>query len=293
MNNLKSGMENINPEKGIKVPDLDDNLSSIKEEIQKALKNKKSGEKHGITIQGTIPVDKAITSKDIKIKQGKDRVATGIPGLDEIMGGGFEQGSVNIIGGGPGSGKSIFCMQFLVDGARMFNEKGIYITFEESSKNLKKHLKEFGWDLEELEKQEMITILEYAPDQANQVLEEGGGIIDSIIERTKPKRIVIDSLTAFTLLYKDELSKIQASLKFFKIIQKWDCTALLTAETDLNADSHKSTIMEFEVDGVLLLYNTRKDDTRERALEILKLRGIHHSTKIFPIKISDSGIEVF
>ena len=279
--------------KGIKVPDLDNPkemqqekpaaaLTSIKAKIQENLKEKKPGEKHGLFLSGTIPVDKPDAKKDKKIRPAVEKVLTGIEGMDKVMGGGFEEGSVNIVGGGPGSGKSILATQFLVNGVTKYKEAGIYITFEETRGKLIKHMKGFGWDLEELEKDGMLTVLEYSPSQVNKILEEGGGIIDSIIEKSKAKRIVIDSLTAFTLLFRDDLSKIEASIKLFNLIQTWGCTALLTAESDPNPEKHKSTMIEFEVDGVILLYNLRKEDTRERALEILKLRGIHHSTKIFP-----------
>lgn len=268
-------------------------LASLKEQVLASLKKKGTGEKQGILSTGKIPIEKPAVKKELVIRKGKNRIATGIDGLDDEMGGGFEPGSVNIIGGGPGSGKSIFCMQFLVNGITKYNEAGIYITFEESSAKLKKHFSEFSWNLDALEEEGKLTIIEYTPEQVNKLLEEGGGVIDAILEKSKAKRIVVDSLTAFTMLFRDELSRIQASLKLFKLIDHWECTALLTAEADPDPGSHKSTMMEFEVDGVILLYNIRKEDIRERALEILKLRGIHHSTKIFPMKIEDKGMVIF
>ncbi|MFH1316031.1 MAG: ATPase domain-containing protein [Candidatus Woesearchaeota archaeon] len=265
----------------------------IKAAIQKELKQKKEGEKHQLLSNGKIPVQKQGDPIKTKINAPNNRVQTGIEGLDKIMHGGFERNSVNIIGGGAGSGKSILCMQFLMNGVKKYNEPGIYITFEEDKKKMLKHMKQFGWDLEKLESENKLAVIEYTPEQVGKLLEEGGGVIDNMIEKMGAKRIVIDSLTAFTMLHRDELAKIQASLALFRLMQKWACTALLTAESDPDPEKHKSTIMEFEVDGVILLYYLRKGDTRERALEILKLRGLAHSTKIFPMKITDNGIVIF
>jgi len=279
--------------KPVVIKDREDKEEDVKEAKPFLLKHKKEGEKHAILTTGKIPERREEVKKETRVKESSDRVPTGIKGLDEVMGGGLEQGSVNIIGGGPGSGKSIFCMQFLVNGALKFNEPGIYITFEENKKKLIKHMKSFGWDLEKLEKEDKLTIVEYTPQQVKKLLSEGGGIIDNVIEKNKVKRMVIDSLTAFTLLHKDALEKIEASLALFNMVSEWGCTALLTAESEPDPSQHKAMIMEFEVDGVILLYNVRKEDTRERSLEILKLRGIHHASKIFPMKVTDQGIEIY
>ena len=286
--------------KGKKSPIIDDtdepekkDFSKIRDEIKKSLKGKKEGEKHQLLSTGAIPVNKPAKAKETEISSPEDHVPTGIPGLDKVMGGGFEKGSVTIIGGGAGSGKSILCMQFLINGILKYKETGIYITFEESRDKIIKHMSGFGWPIKQLIKDQKLEIIEYSPGQVAKLLSEGGGAIDAAIEKLKAKRLVIDSLTAFTLLHKDDLSKIESSLNLFSMMRQWECTALLIAESDPDPESHKSTVMEFEVDGVILLYNIRKGDVRERALEILKLRGIHHSTKIFPIKVLDTGIEVY
>ena len=80
------------------------------------------------------------------------RIATGIPGLDNLIGGGFKEKSVNLVAGGPGTGKTIFALQFLLDGLKR-GEAGIYITFEEKRRNIYEDVLEFGWDLEKYEKQ--------------------------------------------------------------------------------------------------------------------------------------------
>ncbi|MBI2136884.1 hypothetical protein HYU06_07475 [Candidatus Woesearchaeota archaeon] len=222
-----------------------------------------------------------------------DRVHTGIPGLDNVMGGGFRHNTVNLLGGGAGSGKSIFCMQYLIEGIRKHNENGVYISFEESVEKIKEDMASFDWDLNKLEKEKKLVILYYSPEQIQKVLDSGGGIVRDEIEAIKAKRIVIDSLTAFTLLHEYDLQKRKSVLHLFDAIYKWNVTAVLTGEHEPDIDHHRSNVMEFEVDCVLLLYNLRKGDVRERSLEVFKMRGSKHSQKIFPMKISDDGVSIF
>ena len=223
----------------------------------------------------------------------KDRVSTGIPGLNDVMEGGFRRNTVNLIGGGAGCGKSIFCMQFLVEGIERYNEAGVYISFEENESKILKDFEEFKWDLQKKIGEKKLIILYYTPEQVEKVLEAGGGTVRDVIESIDAKRLVIDSLTAFTLLFETEFKKRKAVLALFDAIQKWGCTALMTSEQEPDPDKHKSTIMEFETDGVILLYNIRKGDIRERSLEIFKMRATKHAQKIFPMKISNKGIVIY
>ncbi|MDP2906818.1 MAG: ATPase domain-containing protein [Nanoarchaeota archaeon] len=247
--------------------------------------------KHKISVQtGRLKVGKEPVTKE---KGSEERVSTGIPGLDEVMSGGFEKNSINLISGGAGTGKSIFAMQFIINGITQFNEPGIYITFEEEKEKIQKHMQKMGWDLKKLGDEGKLMIIEYTPDKVKKMLAEGGGDIEWAMGKIKAKRIVIDSLTAFALLFKDELARREAFLDLFRIIEKWDCTALLVVEHEADLERHDSMDVEFEVDGIILLYYLRKGDIRNRALEILKLRGSEHASRIFPMKITDQGIKIY
>ena len=220
------------------------------------------------------------------------RVETGIPNLDPLIQGGVLRNSVNLVAGGAGTGKTIFAMQFLIHGIKKFNEAGIYITFEEKKKKVYQDMLEFGWDLEKYEKEGKFIFLEYTPEQVKNILTEGGGIVENIIESTNAKRLVIDSITSFALLYEDELTKKEASLALFELIDKWNCTGMLTSQ-DASKDGHSiSAAMEFEVDGIILLYHVKKAATRERALEILKMRGTKIPEKTFALEITPQGIKI-
>lgn len=234
------------------------------------------------------------TKAQIK-KPSKDakRVKTAIPGFDDVTEGGFESGSTNLIVGGAGSGKTIFSTQFLINGIDKFGENGLYLTFEEDKEKLAAHLSKFGWDFQGYKKKGNLAVIEFSPEQVERFLQEGGGIIESTISKINAKRIVLDSLTAFLLLYKGELERKKACLTLFKMLQKWGCTSLLIAEHEPDPEKHVSSLLEFETDSVILLYNVKKGDFREREMEILKMRGTHHSSSIFPMKITNKGISIF
>jgi circadian clock protein KaiC len=255
----------------------------------------RGGVSHNVSLKdGKVQIKRdSVEIKPADVKFSVERAMTGIGGVDKVMGGGFERDSVNIVCGGPGTGKSIFALQFLVNGAEKYGEPGVYITFEETKDKIIKHMAEFGWDLKKLESSNKLIIIEYTPEHVKKLLAEGGGEVDLAVEKIGAKRIVIDSLTAFALLFKDDLARMEAFLDLFKLVHRWGCTALLVSEDEQDIEMHHPNNVEFEVDGVILLYNIRKGDVRERALEVLKMRGIGHSNKIFPMKITGRGVVVF
>ncbi len=229
-------------------------------------------------------------NKSLDKKNKISRISTGIEGFNDLIEGGLEINSTNIVIGGPGSGKTIFATEFLVCGLKN-NEKCLYVTFEEKKDQFYKNMKEFGWDLQEYENNGLFTFLEYTPSKVKTMLEEGGGSIESIIVSRKISRIVIDSITSFALLFEDELAKREAALSLFNMIKKWNCTSLLTVEDDQeNSSSSKS--VEFESDAIIILYFTRVKDTRQRYVEILKMRGTKHSEKIHKFEITKKGIKI-
>jgi len=218
----------------------------------------------------------------------RKRVSTGTPAIDKLVGG-FKEKSVNLIIGGTGSGKTIMAMQFLVDGARK-GEHGIYITFEEKKEKAYDDMCSLGWDIEKYEKEGKIEFLEYTPEQVRKIVTEGGGEIETIIEKMKAKRLVIDSMTSFALLYKDELARKEAALFLFELINKWNCTALLTSQAVEEVKMFSE--IEFEVDSLIVLYHGKFKGIRRRGLEILKMRGTKIPAKTFPFEITSKGIIV-
>lgn len=222
-----------------------------------------------------------------------ERIPSGIPGLDDEIEGGFIRNSVNLVAGSPGAGKSIFAMQFLLEGLRQ-GESCLFVSFEENKSSVYKYMATFGWDLEAYEDRRKFFFMRYSPSQVYKLLEEGGGMVENIIRTYGVTRIAIDSMTSFTLLYRDELAVREALLSLFNLIGEWRCTTVLTAEQESNPEQHKPSIIEFEVDSVILLYNFRtSQNVRQRVAEILKMRGTRFAQKIFPMKIESRGLSFY
>jgi len=220
------------------------------------------------------------------------RVSTGILGFDTLINGGFDYHSINLVAGGSGSGKSIFALQFLLSGIKN-RERVLYVTFEEKKKEFYDDMKQVGWDLEKAEKSGKFLFLEYSPEKVKMMLDEGGGAIESIVLKNKITRIVIDSISSFSLLFDGEQARRKAILGLFDIIRKWDVTTLLTVQHNPSSkkDHGGLSYVEFEADSIVLLYYVRTGPTRQRFLEVLKMRGTKHSKEMHSFTI-DRGINI-
>ncbi len=219
-----------------------------------------------------------------------ERVSTGIANLDSLIEGGFKKNSTNLVVGETGSGKTIFGVQFLIEGIKK-GEKCIFITFEESKNEFYSNMAKFGFNLKNLEQEGKFFFLEYTPEKVKTMLEEGGGIIETLVLTKNIKRVVIDSMTSFGLLFENDLEKRRSLLALFSMLKKWDCTTILAYEKDVSGnDKVAPNILEFESDSIVLLHFPRNEKERERYLEILKMRGTRHSSQIHKFSIEKNGI---
>ncbi|MCX6767415.1 MAG: AAA family ATPase [Candidatus Micrarchaeota archaeon] len=221
------------------------------------------------------------------------KVKSGIPGLDRLIGGGFERESVVLVTGDAGSGKSTLAMQFLCNGASQYDEPGILITFEERREDIIKHMKSYGWDIEALEKEKKIKILEYPPHEVERFISEGE-IIRDLISDLKAKRMVIDSMTSFALVFDNEYKMRLGVLKAIDSLKKWGCTALLISEGSVTEQGEVRDRfgIEYLVDGTIYLYNKRVRDYRQKLVEIVELKGVKHDNAIHQLVFGRKGISV-
>lgn len=230
--------------------------------------------------------------RQAKILKKSPRAGTGIPGLDRLIEGGFERNSINLVSGGSGSGKSIIAIQFLMAGAQK-GEPTLYVSFEEKKDEFYSNMKKFGWDLQKLENSGKFIFLEYSPEKVKMTLDEGGGTIETLILRHKITRMVIDSVTSFSLLFDDTLSKKQANLALFNIISKWNITTMMTVQNDPAGEKgDEISTIEFEADSIILLYYLKIKGKRKRFIEVLKMRGTNHSKATHAFEINRGGIKI-
>jgi len=223
-----------------------------------------------------------------------EKVPTGIKGLDALTEGGYEKNSAVLVMGGGGCGKSIFATQFLIEGIINHKETGIYISFEENKDKFYRHMDRFGWDLPKLEEQGRFIFLRYSPERIAKIVKERSKEIENAIKEVEAKRIIIDSLSAYDALFETESEKRKMLVALFEMIDEWDCTAVVVAEEDQDPNKHNSTVMGFMADAIILLYNEREQKgLRFRAIEVFKMRGTRHESKICSMKITDKGMIVY
>ena len=243
-----------------------------------------------------------------------ERTKTGIDGLDKVLGGGIPFGNVVLISGGAGTGKSTLCMQYLINGAQKFGEKGLYVSTEQGKEELAKAANEFGWDLEALESSGKIKIAYFDVVETDGFLEK----LYELYTTFEPKRVVIDSLTTLTdsLLVsgigeKEAFSLVQIAesvspiprterivsknllYHLMKKLRLFESTILLTSELlegekGLSADQ----ISEFICDGVCVLNYLGVGSAEFRSMQIRKMRYTKHEKDFVTYDITNKGIEI-
>ncbi len=225
------------------------------------------------------------------------RVSSGIRGFDQMISGGFLPRSVNLLSGGPGTGKTIFAIQFIIEGILLYNEPGIFLSFDEKKENVYANMKSIGIDLEKFEASEKFQFVEYSPEQLIKILNEGGGLLDNLMGKIEAKRIVVDSISTFLLINSSEFGKRELLKDFFKLLKKWKVTTLLTNEYSPmtgNEINQETKAIFYEVDSMSQMHyvHEKLGMERRRLIEVYKMRGSNHITRAVPYKILKNGIQV-
>jgi KaiC/GvpD/RAD55 family RecA-like ATPase len=219
-----------------------------------------------------------------------ERVTTGIHGLDEIIGGGIPRNHLMLVTGNCGTGKTIFCSQYIHHGMSKCRENGIYLSFEEPAESFKENLGVFGWDFDKYEKEGRFSFIRYDPYHIEDVFD----ILESTIRETKASRVVVDSISALGLHVKDEGELRNMIFNLSTILRKLNCTSVLVSEIVPGSEGiSRYGVEEFVSDGVLVLYYERIASSFSRAMQVWKMRGSSHSEKLHPYKIATNGITVY
>jgi circadian clock protein KaiC len=201
------------------------------------------------------------------------RVPSGINGLDEIINGGFPRGSLIMLAGNPGVGKTIFSAQFLYDGIANYGENGVYVSFAESRESFLKNMRGLGFDFERLEKAGRFRFL----DLLTMKEEAAPAILETMLREVGDagaKRLVIDSFSALAQSFK-ETREVRVLLHTIlsRITRFLGCTTLIIVESPYGEAKIGFGIEEFVADGIIVLRRSRLDGRILRELEIFKMRG--------------------
>ncbi|PIN85484.1 MAG: hypothetical protein COV47_01760 [Candidatus Diapherotrites archaeon CG11_big_fil_rev_8_21_14_0_20_37_9] len=221
-----------------------------------------------------------------------DRTKTGVKGFDELIEGGFPTGSAMLLSGGAGTGKTIFGLSYLYNGAKNFDEAGLYITLEGNLKNIVWDMESFGWDVKPLQdagKFRIYKINLHTTENVQRQIEEELKVISKIVEEMGCKRLVVDSTTTLGLWIPDQGKMRHMLYTFADTLKELECTTMLIAETKGGKlDFSAFGVEEFLVDGVVSLYFTPPN----RSIFIRKMRGTNHSKSVHAFDINEDGVVV-
>ncbi len=261
--------------------------------------------------------------------QQLQRLESGIPGFDQIVGGGLIRDRVYLLAGPAGAGKTIFSSQFIYNGLTKFSESGVYVVLEETPQQLRENLfNSFQWDISNYENSGNLIILDAISSRLGLSSQERYVVprpftleallyeIQTAIQAVGARRVVIDSLDAMSL----ELTQVDLrSLiqRLTMILKSFGCTTLLVSGQAETSNQGRKAVEEYVVDGMIRLHNSLEESVsgettleqnalqgnsleedsfamkmRARKLEVPKMRGSAHSHFLHPFTIGDTGIEV-
>jgi circadian clock protein KaiC len=234
----------------------------------------------------------------LSVEKKLPKAATGIEGFDDITKGGLPRGRPTLIVGGPGSGKTLFAMEFLVNGATKYNEPGVFFSFEETEAELVQNVRSLGFDLKDLESKNMLSI-DHIRVEASEIVETGEYDLEGLfvrmgyaIDSIGAKRVALDTIesifSAFgnTVILRSELRRL------FRFLKDKGVTAIITGEKGNDGMLTRNGLEEYVSDAVIFLDNRVINNVATRRMRVLKYRGSSHGSNEYPFLIDESGFSV-
>lgn len=216
------------------------------------------------------------------------RVKTGVPGFDELVGGGFVPGAAILVSGQSGTGKTVFGLQFLWNGL-VKGEPGLYVSFEETPREIREDALSLGWNFDAFEKKGMCKIDYYDPFEVSDM----NVPLSEEIRRINAKRVVIDSVSVFAMHLGDAARIRKRIYKLIETLKRTGATILLLSETlEDSKNFSRFGIEEFVADGVISLSCVESEGIFSRFLAVRKMRRSNHTHEMHPFEIGKNGLEL-
>jgi circadian clock protein KaiC len=226
-------------------------------------------------------------------QKGIGKLATNIPGFDQISCGGLPKHRTTLVSGTSGSAKTVFAAQFLAEGIMKSGVNGVFVTFEEDPIDIRYNMATMGWDIETWEKEGKWLFVDASAQPGEAPVVAGSYDLGALLARIEyainacqAERVSLDSLDAiFTQLrdraaVRSELSRIASALKRMKV------TSIMTSERIQEyGDISRYGVEEFVADNVIILRNVLLDEKRRRTVEVLKFRGTDHKKGEHPFTV--------
>ncbi len=219
------------------------------------------------------------------------RLGIGVKGLDELLGGGVPLGSVTMLQGGSGTGKTLIGLKFLLEGA-LRGEKGVLFTLEEAPEQLRGLAKSLDWDLRELEDKGLLALRYTSPVELS--TDRFLHVARKEVQALGAKRAVIDSLSTMALGVPNERRFKEMVYAIAKHLRTAGVSSMMTVECEqlLGSAQLSGQGVSFVADNLVQLRYVEIDGRLERAVSVLKARGIKHDTELRTLSIGPGGIEV-
>jgi len=225
------------------------------------------------------------------------KAPTGIRGLDEISLGGLPRGRTTIICGGPGCGKTMLGIEFLVRGALEYDEPGVLMAFEETPEDIAKNVASLGFDIQDLADRKKL-FLDYISVEPSEIAETGDydleGLfirLDNAVETVGAKRVMFDTLEALFSSFSNETILRSEFRRLFRWLKERDLTAVITAEKG-ETTLTRYGLEEYVSDCVIALDHRVKDQISARRMRIVKYRGTKHGADEYPFLIDEQGMSI-
>jgi len=244
-----------------------------------------------------------------RISLNNPRTATGVPGLDEIIGGGFPRGRVVLVLGEPGAGKTILCSQFLLNGYSKYSENGIFVSMEEGKAHFMREMKTFGWDFQSAEKDGQFSFVDASPIRSIPGEVKVGNltigkqdfslislleVVRSTVKKTRAIRIVVDPISLLLAQYSDDSQRRKALLDLVEALSETGATCIISSELRrIGIRGRTLQLEEFLVHGVIIMQTIAAGRTMERTIQVEKMRETQIDRQPRPYRITDKGIEVY
>jgi circadian clock protein KaiC len=224
------------------------------------------------------------------------KVLTGIQGFDEITDGGLPRGRTTLVMGGPGCGKTVFALQSLVTGANKRMEAGIFVAFEESTRQIVANAATFGWDLPALAKKKLFFLdAQLSPE----VVKAGEfdlvgmlNVLQAKAEELQAKWIVFDGIDVLLSLLDDAVAERREIYRIRDWLFQNGLTGIITQKVGGVEQDQRYNFLQFMVDCVVILRHQVVDGTAFRNLRVMKYRGSGFAADEFPITLTTAGLEL-
>lgn len=223
----------------------------------------------------------------------KGRLAIGISGLDEMMGGGIPRGHLVVVVGDAGTGKTTLALQFIYNGL-VNNESCILISIEEDIDSLLASATSYGWELQAYIATGKLRIIKLDISDVKSVARLVKFQLPKLIRSFGASRLVVDSITLFSMMFDDPIERRIRMADLNRTVKKAGITAMYTSETSPQNPQHsKDGIIEYSADGIMFLrqYDMQKDIRMQ--IRIVKMRRTLHDRQYRPYELTSSGIKVY